>query len=81
MFNYEEKPGAIQCGGTSLLKLRDAVPIVLSFVLVPEDMPILCALSSGIKARAQDPQSWSGSTIDARHVKPCGVTAQLHGKA
>ena len=81
MFNYEEKPGAIQCGGTSLLKLRDAVPIVLSFVLVPEDMPILCALSSGIKARAQDQQSWSGSTVDARHVKPRGVKAHGHWQA
>ena len=81
MFNYAEKPGAIQCGGTSLLKLRVAVPILLSFILIPEDMPILCALSPGIKARAQDPQSWSGSTVDARHVKPCGVKAHRHWQA
>ena len=75
MFGYGELSAAIQCGGTSLLKLRHAVPFILSFVRGAMTMALLCAIPSGLRAWAQDAQSWSHSTIDARSLKPCGQKA------
>ena len=80
VLGYTEKPAALQCGGKSLMKLADAVPIVLSFVLTPMDIANLCALSSKVRSWVWAVESWARTTIDTRHMKPCGGKAHRHWK-
>ena len=77
-FGYEELPAALQCGGTSLAKLGDAVPSVLSFLVTPLNMSLFCALSHELRAAVWDVQSWLRTTVDARGIRPRGGKAHRH---
>ena len=81
LFGYKEKPGAIQIGGTSLLKLENAAVVhVLSFVVEPLFMHIFCACSRGMSAAAWKPTAWEDVLVDTAIIRPMGARAHVHFK-
>ena len=66
MFGYDERPPAIQEGGTPLSKLgRNTVRIIIGFVLEPMSVPCLCVLASWLRDMALDAATWKGLVVDA----------------
>ena len=75
MFGYSEKPPAIQCGGTPLGRMRDAIHQILSYVATPMAMPILCDVARFMCSVCWGPAAWAGVIVDTRGVRPCGNKA------
>ena len=80
MFGYDEKPGAIQFGGTSLIKLESMLAIVLSFAIGPLNVPHFCACSKDVNAAALSPDAWEDVLVRSKNLRPVGAKARVHFK-
>ena len=74
-FGYEEKAGALQQTGTPLNKLGSAMYSVLSFIIAPSEMSLLCGLAKCLRDGAWSPASWQDTVVDTRKLKPAGIKA------
>ena len=80
LFSVEDLPGAIQYSGTSLTKNKTILTGVLSFVLEPLVMPVLCALSRAARKECMGEGAWEGSIVDASKIRPVGYKSYTHWK-
>ena len=80
LFGYDEKPGAIQSCGTPLTKLETNVANILSFVVEPLHMHIICTCSRSMRAAAMTPNAWAEVVVDAATIRPGGARAHVHFK-
>ena len=75
MFGYSEKPPAIQCGGTHLGRIGDAIHQILSYVATPMAMPMLCAVAHFVYSACWRQEAWAGVVVDTRRIRPAGRKA------
>ena len=80
LFGYDEKPGAIQSCGTPLTKLETNVANILSFVVEPLHMHIICTCSRSMCAAAMTPNAWAEVVVDTATIRPMGARAHVHFK-
>ena len=80
MFGYDEKPGAIQYGGTSLIKLENTLALVLSFAIDPLNVQHFCACSKDVNAAALSQEAWEGVLVRSRNLRPVGAKTRTHFK-
>ena len=83
LFGYEAKPGALQLQprGTPWTSLgTEVVAITFSFILSPNLMPTLCALSSTCNEAAWTADAWDNTVVDTEGIRPHGTKAHIHWK-
>ena len=81
MFGYEEKQAAIQPSGTALTALSDtSIYNIISFVITPQKMTTISALSTKFRQMTFNPQSWTNAIIDTSGLKPIGKQSHTHYK-
>ena len=75
MFGYSEKPAAIQCGGTPLGRIGDAIHKILSYAATPMAMPMLCVVAHFVYSACWRQEAWAGVVVDTRRIRPAGRKA------
>ena len=59
---------------------KDCLDHCLAFVITPELMSCVCAVSKTVSASAHRPAAWCGTVVDASGLRPAGKLAMTHFK-